>query len=223
MKRAKIRLIYGLGIVFLLAAAYAILTRTELLALVGDEQRLHAFLSDSGWYGPLCIIGLMTVAIVMSPLPSAPIAMAAGLAYGHTWGTLYVVIGSEAGALIAFGIGRLVGYDTLQKWFGEKLKKARFFGSQNLMMAAVFFSRLLPFVSFDIVSYAAGLTPLAFWRFAVATLAGIVPASFLLARFGSTLASGESKQILLASLALGLLTLLPFAGRWLYGKFRSGK
>jgi uncharacterized membrane protein YdjX (TVP38/TMEM64 family) len=41
-------------------------------------------------------------------------------------------------------------------------------------MTIVFVSRLLPFISFDIVSYAAGLTRLAMWRFAVATLAGIV-------------------------------------------------
>ncbi len=78
-------------------------------------------------------------------------------------------------------------------------------------MGIVFASRLLPFISFDLVSYAAGLTVLSFWRFAVATLAGILPASFLLAHFGREMASGETTQIMIAALVLGGLTLLPVA------------
>lgn len=78
-------------------------------------------------------------------------------------------------------------------------------------MAIVFASRLLPFISFDVVSYAAGLTTLSLWRFALATFAGILPASFLLAHFGGEMATGELDRILLAVLALGLVTGIPLA------------
>ena len=61
------------------------------------------------------------LAIVFSPMPSAPIALAAGAAYGHLWGTVYVVAGSMAGALAAFAIARVLGGEKLQRWFGEKL------------------------------------------------------------------------------------------------------
>jgi membrane protein DedA with SNARE-associated domain len=57
----------------------------------------------------VAVIVSMTLAIVFSPLPSAPIALASGTVYGHTLGTLYVLIGAEVGALAAFGIARLVG------------------------------------------------------------------------------------------------------------------
>ncbi|MEP7283506.1 MAG: VTT domain-containing protein [Rubrivivax sp.] len=76
--------------------------------------------------------------------------------------------------------GRWVGQDTIDRWFGDRLSVG-LIGSQNSLMGIVFFSRLLPFLSFDLVSYAAGMTVLEFWRFAVATLAGIAPTSFLLA------------------------------------------
>lgn len=76
-------------------------------------------------------------------------------------------------------------------------------------MAVVFATRLMPFVSFDAVSYAAGLTPLAFWRFAVATLVGVAPASFVLAHFGAEMLSAEARRIELAALALGVVVLLP--------------
>ncbi len=72
---------------------------------------------------------------------------------------------------------RLVGYEVLRRWLGKRLSLGSL-TSQNALMAAVFASRLLPFLSFDLVSYAAGLTPLTSWRSALATLAGIILASF---------------------------------------------
>jgi uncharacterized membrane protein YdjX (TVP38/TMEM64 family) len=47
------------------------------------------------------------------------------------------------------------------------------------------------------------------WRFALATLAGIVPASFLLAHFGGEAASGDFGRATWAMLGLGLVTGLP--------------
>jgi uncharacterized membrane protein YdjX (TVP38/TMEM64 family) len=78
-------------------------------------------------------------------------------------------------------------------------------------MTIVFVSRLLPFVSFDLVSYAAGLTSLSAWRFALATLAGVLPTAFLLAHFGGEMVVGELDRILYAALALCLLTVVPLA------------
>jgi len=69
----------------------------------------------------------------------------------------------------------------------------------------------LPFISFDLVSYAAGLTVLSSWRFALATLAGIIPASFFLAHLGLEMASGETARFLYSALALGLITAVPIA------------
>lgn len=175
-----------------------------------DGAMLRQWFGELGAWGPVAVIGSMVVAILVSPLPSAPIALAAGAIYGHFWGALYVLAGSEIGAIAAFAIARFLGHDLLHRWFGEQLNRG-LAGSQNFLMWSVFASRLLPFISFDIVSYAAGLTSLSFWRFAIATLAGIVPASFLLAHFGSELVADETDRILLAVVLLGALTALPFA------------
>jgi uncharacterized membrane protein YdjX (TVP38/TMEM64 family) len=218
----RIRIGAGILLIVLLVAAYFMLSHTGALHLLMDEKKLHSFVKGCGWYGAFAVMGLMATAIVMSPVPSAPIALASGMAYGHFWGTIYVVIGAEAGALIAFGIGRLFGYDVLHRWFRERLESVKFFGSQNMMTAIVFVSRLLPFISFDVVSYAAGLTPLRLWRFALATLAGVIPMSFLLAHFGSEISSGELEKIMPTVLLLGGITLLPFLGRWVWNRFRAG-
>jgi uncharacterized membrane protein YdjX (TVP38/TMEM64 family) len=206
----------------LLVGVYGVLSWTGALAMILDESVLQDFIVGLGMIGPLAVIGLLAGAIVMSPIPSAPIALVAGVAYGHIWGTLYIAIGSELGALIAFGIARLVGHDVLRRWFGERLSLG-LLGSQNTLMAIVFVTRLLPFISFDIVSYAAGLTRLAMWRFAVATLAGIVPASFLLAHFGGEMASMDSRRTTVAVLALGAITLAPIAVKLLLDRRRTRK
>ena len=173
-----------------------------------DGERLDMLVARAGLWGPVVIVTLMTVAVVASPIPSAPIALAAGAAYGHLWGTVQVVIGAELGALIAFGLARVLGHDVLRRVFGDRVDTG-LLGSQTALTATVFASRLMPFVSFDMISYAAGLSRLQAWRFALATLAGIVPASFLLAHFGGEAVSGDPGRATWAVLGLGLVTGLP--------------
>lgn len=202
------KLVLGVLVLCALGAVYWLLAATGTLTTITDKSALHEIIVRLGAWGPLIIILLMMLAILISPIPSAPIALAAGAAYGHGWGTLYVLLGAEAGALAAFGVARLIGHDTVHRWFGDRLSVG-LFGSQNALMAIVFVSRALPFMSFDLVSYAAGLTVLSTWRFAIATLAGVAPISFLLAHFGSEMATGETRRILISVLMLGGLTLIP--------------
>ena len=203
------RLLYVGIIIAALFSVYLVLQQTGLLAFLENSNNLKTWIEKQGALGPLLIIGLMMIAIIMSPIPSAPIALAAGAMYGHTIGTIYIVIGSVLGATSAFFIARIAGIDVTRRWLGNHVGKS-LRGSQNMLMAIIFISRLLPFISFDMISYAAGVTSLSFWRFAIATLAGIIPASFLLAHFGSELVSAESHRIGLTLLLLGILSVVIF-------------
>ena len=185
-----------------------------------DSERLTRLVARAGFWGPILVISFMAIAIVASPVPSAPIALAAGAAYGHYAGTVYVAIGAELGALIAFGLARILGYDVLRRIFGDRID-AGLLGSQTALTLMVLASRLMPFVSFDMISYAAGLSQLHAWRFALATLAGILPASFLLAHFGGAAVSGDLGRATWAVLGLGLVTGLPLL--WVAIRRKSGK
>lgn len=179
------------------------------------------WVDHAGAWGPAAIIGLMALAVVASPIPSAPIALAAGAAYGHYAGTLYVALGSELGAMIAFAIARMLGRCPVQRLLGERADYG-LLGSQTALTLAVFGSRLLPFVSFDAMSYAAGLSKLHAWRFALATLAGILPASFVLAHFGSAAMEGGFGAGEWVAIGLGLATGLPLLAPAFRRKRRSG-
>jgi uncharacterized membrane protein YdjX (TVP38/TMEM64 family) len=208
-----------LGLAILAVWIFAPSAFTEIRGML-DGEALKELVERAGIWGPVLIVTLMTVAVVASPIPSAPIALAAGAAYGHLWGTVLVVVGAEIGALIAFGLARFLGHDALRRVFGTRVDVG-LFGSQTALTATVFASRLMPFMSFDMISYAAGLSRLHFWRFAVATLAGVIPASFLLAHFGGEAASGDIGGATWAVLGFGLVTGLPLL--WIAAKRQDKK
>ncbi len=198
-----------LFLILLMLVLYSQLQRLGILDRMIDSAELVDWISGMGNAGPLMILGLMALAIVINPLPSAPIALASGAAYGHTWGTVYVVLGATVGAAIAFTISRQVGYEILCRLLRRE-PRLGWFGSQNTLFGLVLLSRLIPFISFDLVSYGAGLTPIGFWRFVLATLIGLVPMSFLLTHFGGELSTTDWNTGALVVLVLGLFVLLPF-------------
>lgn len=108
----RFKLIAAVALLVLLAATYWLLHESGVLATIMDGAALRERITQMGTWGPLMVIGLMVLAILVSPIPSAPIAMAAGAAYGHVWGTLYVLLGAEIGALAAFGVARWLGGET---------------------------------------------------------------------------------------------------------------
>ncbi len=203
-------MMFRLALLLLLVLAISVLALPDVLGFdinLPEREDLDRWIDAAGLMGPILVVALMTAAIVASPLPSAPIALAAGAAYGHTFGTLLVVLGAELGALGAFLLARWLGQPFVERHFGQKTGPY-FLGSQNTLAFLVFGSRLLPFLSFDMISYAAGLSKLHLWRFALATLAGIIPASFLLAHLGSEAMNGDARTATWTAVALGGFTAL---------------
>ena len=81
--------------------------------------------------------------------------------------------------------GRLVG----EKFVGVKAldKTEAFFNRYGKHVVLI--ARLIPFISFDIVSYAAGLTSMSFLSFFIATGLGQIPATIIYSYFGQQITS----------------------------------
>lgn len=197
----------------ILSGLYLTAADTGFVEMFSHSEELAVTLRQQEGYGAAIIIGLMSMAVVLNPLPSAPVALASGAVYGHTWGTVYVVLGAQIGATIAFIIARLAGRDVISRMVGSK-NFPDWVGTQNTMTMAVLVARLVPFISFDLASYGAGLTPLKLWRFSAATFIGLLPASFLLAHFGSEMTEADSGMILTISVGLGIVVLIPVVLVW---------
>ncbi|MEN8179110.1 MAG: hypothetical protein ABFS39_10900 [Pseudomonadota bacterium] len=59
---------------------YTLLKESGLLMIVTDSDRLQNWLAGLGYWGPVGIVSLMAIAVVINPIPSAPIALASGAA-----------------------------------------------------------------------------------------------------------------------------------------------
>lgn len=205
---AVIKIIIFIGFLLLTVIVFLQVMELGWLDVLGNHKELLIVVKNLGLIGPVVIIGLIAIAVIITPIPSAPIALVSGALYGHTFGTVYVVLGALSGALIAFMISRKLGYDYVNKKLHHKMPQ-KIVGSQNALMMIVFVTRLAPFISFDVISYAAGLTKLTFSRFFIATLMGIIPISFILAHLGSEVENGEMESIATALILLGFFTLVP--------------
>jgi uncharacterized membrane protein YdjX (TVP38/TMEM64 family) len=203
-----------------LALGAALLTLGYLYAPEIDPAWLERTVTGLGLFGPIALIGLMVLAIVISPIPSGPIAIAAGALYGANGGAAISIIGAETGALIAFSAARYLGFDAIRRSENRFLKFIAVPRSQLALMAIVFASRLIPFLSFDAISYATGLTNLSFGRFALATALGIVPVCWALAAMGAGIATGGPGWALVVVLG-GSITLLPVIAALLRARFGS--
>lgn len=204
------RLVVALIMMLLIILALISETGKNLLELF-DKDAIGGLVQKIGYWGPLLIVAMMTAAVVFSPLPSAPIAVAAGAAYGHIWGTVSVVIGASLGAIIAFLLARWLGQDFVRRW-AVSPDRLPFQLSQRALVLTVIAARLIPFVSFDAVSYAAGLTKLSLFNFSVATVFGLIPMSFFLAHIGDQWVEAEGNELMSWVLVAGAVTLLPAAG-----------
>lgn len=173
-----------------------------------DEVWIRQTVKALGVFGPLAMIALMVLAIVVSPIPSGPIAVAAGALYGATGGAIVSIVGAEIGALIAFSVSRYFGYKAIRRSQNPVMKFIAVPRSQLKLMGIVFVSRLIPFISFDAISYATGVTNLSFCRFAIATGLGVVPVCWTLAAMGAGMATGELNWGVIVIVG-GVVTLVP--------------
>jgi uncharacterized membrane protein YdjX (TVP38/TMEM64 family) len=199
----------GKWILVLLAIAgvYGLIQFTPLQDFL-TPQKLTSFLRELGVVGPFALMGLMTVAVVVSPIPSLPLDLAAGAAYGPFWGAVYVLIGAELGAILSFLIGRALGREVLGRWLKQDITFCEQCSDHHLLGLMVV-ARLLPIFSFDIVSYGAGLTKMSLKAFAFATFVGMVPPTFALTYLGSAVVTVQWPFILAGGLLVVVFLFLP--------------
>ncbi|MGQ0666236.1 MAG: TVP38/TMEM64 family protein [Nitrospiraceae bacterium] len=166
---------------------------------------LAQWLNDAGPLAPLFLIGSMVCAVVIPPIPSLPLDLAAGAVFGPFYGALYAVIGAEIGAIACFLVARALGRDTLARLLKVETTFCQMCTDHQLM-GLMFVARLIPIFSFDVVSYGAGLTNISLKTFALATFFGMAPPTFALTYLGSSVVSAQW-LLIAAGLAMVLLFL----------------
>lgn len=224
------RLATPLGLGAILAALYLLLPpfraqvqRAALLLARADIREVKEYLRGFGPWAALVSSLLMVFQSVAAPLPAFVITFANGLLFGAWWGTLLSWSSAMVGAVVCFGISRLFGRPVVEKLVGGKsLKLAdRFF--QHYGRYAVLLARLIPVISFDVVSYAAGLTAIGWGEFLLATGLGQLPATVVYSVLGQEMTRTARIGLWAAMGVLALLVLALALKRYFEGRLLAGE
>ena len=176
----------------------------------GDFEVVRDFIDEYGTYAMLVSAGLMVFQSVIAPLPAFLITFANANLFGWWQGAILSWSSAMLGALICFYISRILGRDVVEKLTSKTGLESIDVFFEKYGKHSILIARLLPFISFDIVSYAAGLTSMKFIPFFIATGIGQLPATIIYSYVGGMLTGGTQLLVtgLLILFALSIFIIL---------------
>ena len=148
-------------------------------------------------------------------MPAFLITFANAALFGWVWGALLSWASAMVGALVCFYIARFIGREGVEKLTSKMALESidAFFEKHGTY--AVLIARLLPFISFDVVSYAAGLTSMRLGSFLIATGLGQLPATLIYSYAGEML-SGGARTFVFGLLILFAVVILIYLIKRVY-------
>lgn len=130
---------------------------------------------------PLAVLGGFVVGCVLV-VPITAMIAASVIVFGPWLGLLYSFGGSLLGAAATYGLGRLVGRQTVRRFAGARLDRlSRALGRRGIL--AVVTVRIIPVAPFSIVNLVAGTTHIGLRDFLLGTLLGMAPGIIAIALF----------------------------------------
>ena len=211
-----------LGLVAWVAISYAeggivgVMLRGD-LPTADKIELLRQFFDDLGAWAPLAYVAIVTVEVVVAPIPGTILYAPAGVIFGGFWGGLLSLIGNIVGAALSFVLMRVLGRAVF-----ERLVEREHLESFEQRLArngtlVVFLLRVNPLTSSDIVSYAAGATSMPMWKLVLGTALGMAPLCFLQAYLAENLLIAFPRLIyplLLAGLAYAVIFVWVIKQSW---------
>ena len=168
-----------------------------------SPERVREFVLSFGVWAPA--VYLLVYAQPIIPLPASIVTITAGLAFGPWWGTLAAVGGAAARAYLQFFVARLLGREAVSKLLKGKVAALDQKIGEN-GFKTVLLVRLIPNFPYDVQNYGLGFSQVRFGPYALATLLGILPASFALVYLGHSITDPKHlwKLVLATVLMVGL-------------------
>lgn len=167
--------------VFIVVGACAYFLKSGILKKFTNVNELRKKIEKFGFFALPAFLLLQILQVAVFPIPGV-IAIGVGVAlFGEFKGGLYSFIGITLGSLIAFFIGRVLGYKAASFFVGEKKLTAlikKLDGKDKAVITAMFF---LPFFPDDLLCFVAGLSSMSAGYFCVVIIITRLTSSFLTA------------------------------------------
>ena len=166
------------------------------------------------WWGVFAYV-LVYLARPIVLFPASVLTIVGGILFGPVVGVLVVVVAANASAMIAYGVGRLLGRSPVEGSGTGDVSLARRWSNRmrTHSFETVLVMRLL-FLPYDLVNYLAGLLRLRWWPFLLATALGSLPGTVSFVLLGASLdrvdegLGGIDPVALAASMVIFVLSLV---------------
>lgn len=173
-------------------------------------QNISNFISANIATAPLLFIAICAVRPILFFLPSMGLTIIAGVLFGATWGTIYVVGGGAFSTITGFYFAKWLGRDTVKKLIAKNNMLVEFEKkSQENGGRAVLYMRLIN-LPWDIVSYWAGISGIRFKDFYISSMIPLIPVSFLYTYFGSKVFDPTSTGFIVSLILILVMGSIPY-------------
>jgi uncharacterized membrane protein YdjX (TVP38/TMEM64 family) len=191
------------------ALALLVLGAVGLALILGtpDIAAMRARVDAAGPWGPILFFAFYA-ALALIPVPKALLTAAGGALFGLWAGAGLSLAAALVGAIVSFGIGRLLGREAVDRLIRGRLARVDALLADH-GLSAVLIVRLVPLVPFTAINYASGLSGIRFRHYVLGSALGMVPGSLAYAALG---AYGTNPWGLVA--AGSALVVLVVGGSW---------
>jgi uncharacterized membrane protein YdjX (TVP38/TMEM64 family) len=145
--------------------------------------RLREMVASTGWAAPVAFVGIYAVT-TLAPVPKNVLSAVAGLLFGVAAGVALVLVAAMLGAMTAFGLGRALGRDAVERLTGARVQKVDELLARRGLIAVIAV-RLVPVVPFTAINYTAGLTAVRLRDYTLGTAVGIIPGTVAYVTLGT--------------------------------------
>lgn len=212
------------GLLLRLSALVLVIVALVVTAVVvgaPTPTQLRSQFAGSGPLGALTYAGTYAV-VTLTPLPKTLFSIAAGAVFGLWMALPIVVVGATVGALLAYGLARLLGRDAVRRLAGHHLDRAAALLVKRRAGGfwALLVLRLVPVVPFTVLNYAGGLVGIRLLPYFLATVLGILPGVAVATTVGAYGLQPGSWPLLIPVVAVAVLA--PVGWRLLVRRRRIG-
>ncbi|MBR2706948.1 MAG: TVP38/TMEM64 family protein [Mogibacterium sp.] len=190
---------------------------------LSDSENLR-FLSDlikdNFILAALIYIGLTVLACVVLALPGVTFAILAAVLFGPWWGTLFCLIATTLGAVVAFIVGRFFLKDSIGPMLEKNtlLKRLLFDEADRSDIVLLAITRLVPIFPYNIQNFAYGITDISLAHYTLYTFLFMIP-GVALYTIGTAGFISDGNRLLYFGIAAGLLVFVLFLGWYIRKKY----
>ena len=148
-----------------------------------DIEAMRSRVAEAGAWGPALFFALY-VGLALIPCPKALLTAAGGALFGLWAGAGLALSAALVGAVISFGLGRLLGREAVDRLIRGRLARVDALLADH-GLSAVLVVRLVPLVPFIAINYASGLSGVRFRNYVLGSAIGMVPGTLAYAALGA--------------------------------------